>query len=216
MIRELAKRLGSPSRTHFTMLSKGISRTHSFLRPHLSHTFNIYGLRCYALKAVTVSSVPAPEELALETAASLTTISASKKKKATPKKKLDSVNILSSVSCAPAPDKLTLETAASLNTISATKKKAATKKKKLSSVNTLDSVPSAQLPVYSYKDSQPLPTVVYTQHEEEANELIAGLKVGYVLFQSSNHNLFFLLFFSITENCHLKPHSFRHGVAFVN
>lgn len=36
-----------------------------------------------------------------------------------------------------------------------------------------------QFPVYSYKHCKPLPTVVYTQHEEEANNLIAGLKAGY-------------------------------------
>lgn len=35
-------------------------------------------------------------------------------------------------------------------------------------------------PVYSYKHYKPSPTVVYTQHEEEANDLIAGLKAGYV------------------------------------
>ena len=142
--RMLAKRLGSPSRTHphiHTMLSKGISRTHSFLRPHISHAFDSYGFRCYALKAV--SSTPAPE-LTLETA-SLNVIATSKKKKTTPKKKkLDSVTTLPASS----------------------------------------SIPDVQInqdPVYySYKHHEPLPTVVYTQHEEEANELITRLKAGYV------------------------------------
>ena len=119
------------------MLSKGLSRSHSFFRPHLSHAFDS-GLRCFALKAA--SSTPPPE--------------------------------------------LTLETA-SLNAIAASKKKVS-KKKKLDSVNTLlpsNSVPGPQIdqiPVYSYKDCKPLPTVVYIQHEEEANELISRLKAGYV------------------------------------
>ena len=50
-------------------------------------------------------------------------------------------------------------------------------------MNTLltpNSVPGVQIPVYSYKHCKPLPNVVYTQHEEEANELVAGLKAGYV------------------------------------
>ena len=59
---------------------------------------------------------------------------------------------------------------------------------KLNSVNTFltikNSIPGAQInsqyPIYSYKQYKPLPTVVYTQHEEEANELVAGLKAGYV------------------------------------
>jgi hypothetical protein len=55
-------------------------------------------------------------------------------------------------------------------------------------VNTLltpDSVPDVQIdqvPVYSYKQCKPLPTVVYTQDEEEANKLIAGLKAGPIAF----------------------------------
>ena len=35
-------------------------------------------------------------------------------------------------------------------------------------------------PFYSYKEFVPKPTVVYTRHEEEANELIMSLKHGYV------------------------------------
>jgi hypothetical protein len=87
----LAKRLASPSWTHLhidTMLSKGISWTHLF-RPHISHPYNGYGSRCFALKAA--SSAPA-SDLRLETA-SLNAIAASKK--AAPKKrkeKLDPVN----------------------------------------------------------------------------------------------------------------------------
>jgi hypothetical protein len=38
----------------------------------------------------------------------------------------------------------------------------------------------SEFPVYSYRNFDPLPTVVYTQHEEETNDLIAGLKPGYV------------------------------------
>ena len=61
---------------------------------------------------------------------------------------------------------------------------------KLNSVNTFltikNSIPGAQInsqyPIYSYKQYKPLPTVVYTQHEEEANDLIGGLKPGYVFF----------------------------------
>ena len=236
VIRELAKRAlsssPSSSRTHLTMLSKGISRTHSFFRPHISHAFYFYGLRYFALKAV--SSAPATSELTLE-AASLNAISATKKKKATTKKKvLDPVNTLLTPNSVPGvqqleqineipetslnaisatkkkktttkkkvidpvntlltpnsvPDVQQLEQIneipeAPLNAISASKKKATTsKKKKLESVDTLltpDSVPAVQTPFYSYKDYNPLPTVVYTQHEEEANELIAGLKAGYV------------------------------------
>ena len=145
MIRELAKRLTSPSRTHFhfhTMLSKGISRTHSFFRPHISHAFDSYGLRCFALTRRAASSLPA-SELTLDTAP-LNAIAASKKKKpASKKKKLDSLNTL------------------------------------LTS-NTVPDVQIIQVPVYSYKHCKPLPTVVYTQHEKEANELIARLKTGYV------------------------------------
>jgi len=50
---------------------------------------------------------------------------------------------------------------------------------------TSNSEPGAQLnqfPLYSYTHFKPLPTVVYTQHEEEANELIAGLKAGPIAF----------------------------------
>jgi hypothetical protein len=61
---------------------------------------------------------------------------------------------------------------------------------RLNSVNTFltsndlkNFVPGAQInpqfPIYSYKRYTPLPTVVYTQHEEETNDLIAGLKAGY-------------------------------------
>lgn len=32
------------------------------------------------------------------------------------------------------------------------------------------------LPVYSYKDYSPTPTTVYTQHEEEANEMVQALR----------------------------------------
>ena len=143
MIREFAtKRLTSLSRTHLhidTMLSKGISRTHSYFRPHISHTSNCYGHRCFALKVA--SSAPA-SELRLETA--------------------------------------------SLNSIAASRK-AASGKLKLDPMDTFltpNTVPDAQavdqLPTYSYKHYKPLPTVVYTEHEQEANDLIAGLKPGYV------------------------------------
>ena len=56
---------------------------------------------------------------------------------------------------------------------------------KLDSVNTFltsKAVPDTQIdqsPIYSYKHFKPLPTVVYTQHEEEANDLIGALKPGY-------------------------------------
>ena len=40
----------------------------------------------------------------------------------------------------------------------------------------------APLPKYSYRDYyHPTPTVVYTRHEEEADDLILGLKPGCVL-----------------------------------
>jgi hypothetical protein len=143
MIRAFAtKRLTSLSRTHLhidTMLLKGISRTHSYFRPHISHTSNSYGRRCFALKAA--SSAPA-SELRLETA--------------------------------------------SLNAIAASRK-ATSRKLKLDPMDTFltpNNVPDAQtdqLPVvYSYKHYKPLPTVVYTEHEQEANDLIARLKPGYV------------------------------------
>ena len=45
-----------------------------------------------------------------------------------------------------------------------------------------EQIDSDEFPLYSYKRYKPLPTVVYTQHEEEANDLIAGLKPGYVAF----------------------------------
>ena len=203
----------APSRTHHTMLSNGISRAHSLFRPHISHTFNSYGLRCFALKAVS-SSTPA-SEIILETA-SLNAISASKKTTSR-KKKLDSLKTASSSAISTSKGKATskkkkldsLETV-SLNAIPEVRKatskkkkldpletvslnpippskKATSKKKKLDSVNTIltsnSSVPGVQIdqfPVYSYKHCNPLPTVVYTQHEEEANELIARLKAGYV------------------------------------
>jgi hypothetical protein len=196
MIRELAKRLTSPSRAHLTMLSKGMSRTHSPFRPHISHSFNNYAIRCFALKAVSSATA---SELTLETA-SLNAISASKKA-TTKKKKLDSVNILLNPNSVPAPE-LTLETA-SLNAISASeKKKTTTRKKKIDSVNTLltpnsvSDVQIDQVPVYSYKQCKPLPTVVYTQHEEEADELIAGLKAGYVLSITKIKNSFSFIFFT--------------------
>ena len=148
MIRELAKRLTSPSRTHLTMLSKGLSRSHSFFRPHLSHAFDridIYGLRCFALKAA--SSTTPPSELTLETASLNAITAASKNKKPTKKKKkLDSVvntTLLTSNSVPPGPPQV-------------------------------DQIPV----YYSYKHCKPLPTVVYIQDEEEANGLIAGLKAG--------------------------------------
>lgn len=36
--------------------------------------------------------------------------------------------------------------------------------------------PEEPLPIYSYKDYTPAPAVVYTRHEEEANDIVAGLK----------------------------------------
>lgn len=39
---------------------------------------------------------------------------------------------------------------------------------------TFEKVP-ALLPIYSYKDYQPQPAIVYTRHEEEANDLIQCL-----------------------------------------
>jgi len=84
----------------------------------------------------------------------------------------------------------------SLNAISASKKKPTSKKKKLDSVNTLltpNSVLDVQInqfPVYSHKHFKPLPTVVYIQHEEEANELIAGLKAGPIAFDMEWRLLF--------------------------
>ena len=94
---------------------------------------------------------------------------------------------------------LSLETA-SLNAITASKKKKpVSKKKKLDSVvNTLlttnSVVPDAsvQIPVYSYRHCIPLPTVVYIEQEEEANELITRLKSGYV-FQIKNISRLFMI-----------------------
>ena len=34
----------------------------------------------------------------------------------------------------------------------------------------------SNLPLYSYKQYRPTPAVVYTQHEEEANDLVQGMK----------------------------------------
>ena len=66
--------------------------------------------------------------------------------------------------------------------------------------------PGAKLPVYSYKNYKPSPTVVYTQHEEEANDLIGGLKAGHV-FQKIYRLLILKYYF--------KPCSSRHWVAFI-
>ena len=118
------------------MLSKGISRTRSFFRPHISHASYGYGPRCFALKAT--SSAPA-SELRWETA--------------------------------------------SLNAVAASRNAASGKLDPMDTFLTPNSVPDAQIdqfPIYSYKQYKPLPTVVYTQHEQEANNLIAGLKAGYV------------------------------------
>ena len=41
---------------------------------------------------------------------------------------------------------------------------------------------SSSFPLYSYKEYTPKSTVVYTRHEEEANELISSLKHGQVQF----------------------------------
>ena len=79
----------------------------------------------------------------------------------------------------------------SLNAIPKTNKNAASGK--FDSVNTFltskKSVSEAQIdtefPIYSYRRYKPLPTVVYTQHEEEANDLLAGLKPGYVILKYS-------------------------------
>ena len=93
---------------------------------------------------------------------------------------------LRAVSNAPA-TQLRLETT-SLN-VFAPSKQFVPKKRKLVLVKKLlnsDSVQDAQVnqfPIYSYKRYKPLPTVVYTQHEEEANDLIAGLKARYVFGQ---------------------------------
>jgi hypothetical protein len=51
------------------------------------------------------------------------------------------------------------------------------------SMNGIPTSQNGMFPIYSYKHYEPSPTVVYTQHEEEVNDLIAGLKAGYVSFQ---------------------------------
>jgi hypothetical protein len=143
------------------MLPNGIAR--------ISH-----GLRCFALTRTAASSAPA-SELRLETGP-LNAIAAIKKA-APKKKKLDSVNPLLTATTTEVDLEKNKDTL-----LKATKTKATPKKKKLDLA--ADSVPDAeinQFPVYSYDHCEPLPTVVYTQHEEEANELIAGLKAGYVL-----------------------------------
>ena len=53
----------------------------------------------------------------------------------------------------------------------------------LTSKNSAPDAEINQFPIYSYQRYNPLPTVVYTQHEEETNDLIAALKPGYVSFQ---------------------------------
>ena len=78
-----------------------------------------------------------------------------------------------------------------LNAIPKTNQNAASGK--FDSVNTFltskKSLSEAQIdtefPIYSYRRYKPLPTVVYTQHEEEANDLLAGLKPGYVILKYS-------------------------------
>lgn len=45
--------------------------------------------------------------------------------------------------------------------------------------STSTSVPVEELAVYSYKDyTKPKPVLVFTKHEEEANDLVDGLKPG--------------------------------------
>jgi len=34
------------------------------------------------------------------------------------------------------------------------------------------------LPIYTYRDYKPKPSIVYTRHEEETNDLIDGLRSG--------------------------------------
>lgn len=41
---------------------------------------------------------------------------------------------------------------------------------------TVEDLNTEPLPVYSYKDFTPQPTIVYTQHEEETNDLVDALK----------------------------------------
>jgi hypothetical protein len=41
---------------------------------------------------------------------------------------------------------------------------------------------SNSLPAYSYKDYSPTPTTVYTQHEEEANDLVETLKGCVIIY----------------------------------
>ena len=96
---------------------------------------------------------------------------------------------------------------ASLNAIASSQNAASGKLNSVNTFLTSSSVPDAQInqfPIYSYKHYKPLPTVVYTQHEQEANDLIAGLKAGYV-FQQTYHN-----FSSVydTENVILSPIAF--------
>jgi hypothetical protein len=158
MIRVLAKRASlSRTRLHIdTMLLNRISRT--------SH-----GLRCFALTAASSADSAPVSELRLDTA-SLNAIAATKKA-APKKKKLDSVNtLLAATKTEAGLQENKLDTL-----LTVTKTKAAPKKKKL------DSATESQFPVYSYDHCKPLPTVVYTRHEGEANELIARLKAGYVL-----------------------------------
>ena len=155
-----------------------------------------HGLRCFAL--TVASSAPASEsELRLETG-SLNAIAATKKA-APKKKKLDSVStLLTATTTEAGPQKTKLDSVSTLLTattaeagpqktkldsvstlLTTTKTKAAPKKKKLDLA--AEDAQINQFPVYSYDHCKPLPTVVYIQHEEEANELIAGLKAGYVL-----------------------------------
>ena len=92
-----------------------------------------------------------------------------------------------------------------------------------SEVPSLNGIATSQnngtFPIYSYKHYKPLPTVVFTQHEEETNDLIAGLKSGYV--SSYKHFLNARQFprrvirlYTEKKKC-FKPNSFRHGMAFL-
>ena len=94
---------------------------------------------------------------------------------------------------------------------------------KLNSMNTFvpseNSVPDAEnpdinphFPIYSYKRYKPLPTVVFTQHEEEANDLIAGLKPGYVV----SFFLFFFLFFWVSINTYSRFSSSSYCIRYNN
>ncbi|KAF8809416.1 ribonuclease H-like protein [Phlegmacium glaucopus] len=202
MIREFAsKRLTSPSRAHLhadTKLSKGISSKRETHSKSLNNVLaSLDALKLSFGEDDSEIEISGPFPLSLESKSSITVARTGLIEKLALQANNKPIHPFfrpriqhASNSWSNGPRYLSSKVSsppASLNAITTTSS-AVSGKLEFNTLAISDSVPDMpdiqfkdnldQFPVYSYKRHKPLPVVVYTQHEEEANDLIAGLKAG--------------------------------------